>query len=119
MGVAPGGVCLTDLDQAVPNGTSVAIEDPPRDDAPLPQRLTGMLAGQIVVQLTYRAASECWFRGIREGPGKDDQGSLRRPEARRHVIRVEIRGLDAAILAPGAYFSRPLRHAASPFPLYI
>src|SRR5215210_1720031 len=119
MGVASCRVGLPDLDQAVAHRASVAIEDAARNDNPLPQRLAGMLAGQVVVRFTYRAASECWSCRIREGLWKDDQGSLRRPEARRHVIRVEIRGLDAAILAPGAYFSRPLRHAASPFPLYI
>src|SRR5215204_3673763 len=117
MGVASRRVGLPDLDQAVPDRAPVAVEDASRNDDPLPQRLAGMLAGQIVVQFAYRAASKCWSCRIREGLRKDDRELLRRPEARSHVIRVEIRGLDAAILAPGASFSRPPCQAASPFPL--
>src|SRR5215210_778454 len=116
MGVASGGVGLPDLDQAVAHRAPVAARDAPRDDDPLPQRLAGMLAGKVVIQLPDKTASKCRSRRIREGFRKDDQGLLRCPESRRHVIRIEIRGLDVAILAPGAYFSRPLRHAVSPFP---
>jgi hypothetical protein len=117
MSVAPGGVGLPDLDQAVPDRTPVAIEDPPGDDDPLPQRLTRMLAGQIMVQLPDRATSKRRTRSIREGPRKNNQRSLRRPEACPHVIRVEIRGLNATILAPSASSFHPPCQAASPFPV--
>ena len=78
-----------------------------------------MLAGQIVIHLPDRAASECWARRIREGLGKDDRGSLRRPEARPHVIRVEIRGLVVTTLVSGASSSHPSCQAPSPFPALL
>src|SRR5919108_2026502 len=74
-----------------------------------------MLAGQVVVKPSQRLASVCRSRGVRERPREDDQGLLRRPEPRRHVVRVEVRGI---VLAPvlGGLFSLTLRHATFPFP---
>ena len=95
--VAAGGVGLPDLYQAVSDGTAVAIRDASRDDDALAQRLAFVLAGQIVVQLPYRAASVGGARGIGEGPGEYYQGLLRRPEARRHVVRIQVWRLCLAV----------------------
>src|SRR5215208_1066594 len=120
--VASGGVGLPDLDEAVPYRASVAVEDEPRNDDPLTQRLAGMLASQVVVKLSQRLAPVCWTCGVRERPGEDDQGLLRRPEPRRNIVRVEVRGLGAVVLAPvpSGFFSLPLCHATCPLlaPLY-
>ena len=90
VGVASCGVGLPDLDEAVTYRTSVAIEDAACNDDPLPYRLAGMLAGQIVVKLLYSAASVCRTRGVRERPGENDERLLRRPQPRRHVVRVQV-----------------------------
>src|SRR5215208_644479 len=114
--VASGGVGLPDLDEAVPYRASVAVEDEPRNDDPFTQRLAGMLASQVVVKLSQRLAPVCWTCGVRERPGEDDQGLLRRPEPRRNIVRVEVRGLGAVVLAPvpSGFFSLPLCHATCP-----
>src|SRR5215216_5051630 len=76
-----------------------------------------MLAGQIVVKLPYSAAPVCRTSGVRECPREDDERLLRRPEPRRHVVRIEVRGLDALVLAPvpSGFFSLPLCHSTFPF----
>src|SRR5215203_2414447 len=76
-----------------------------------------MLAGQIVVKLPYSAAPVCRTSGVRECPRENDERLLRRPEPRRHVLRIEIRWLDAVVLAPvpSGFFSLPLCHATFPF----
>src|SRR5215208_4124306 len=76
-----------------------------------------MLAGQIVVKLPYSAAPVCRTSGVRECPRENDERLLRRPEPRRHVLRIEIRWLDALVLAPvpSGFFSLPLCHATFPF----
>src|ERR671915_1671748 len=119
--IASGGVGLPDLQEAALYRASVAIEDASRNDDPLTQRLAGMLAGQIVVKVPYSAAPVCRTRGVRERPGEDDERLLRRPEPRRHVVRIEVRGLDAVVLTPvPSGFSLPLCHATFPLarPLY-
>src|SRR5215211_1410697 len=72
-----------------------------------------MLAGQVVVKLPYSAASVCRTRGVRERPWEDDERLLRCPEPRRHIVGVEVRGLDALVLAPvpSGFFSLPLCHS--------
>src|SRR5215207_958802 len=72
-----------------------------------------MLAGQIVVQVPYSTAPVCRTRGVRERPGEDEERFLRRSEPRRHVVRIEVRGLDAVVLTPvpSGFFSLPLCHA--------
>src|SRR5260221_13671087 len=52
MGVAARGVCLPDFNQCVGDGTAIAIQHSPGDDDSLAQRLTGMLARQVVVVLS-------------------------------------------------------------------
>src|SRR5215213_30000 len=73
-----------------------------------------MLAGQIVVKLLYSATPVCRTRGVRERPGEDDERLLRRPQPRRHVVRIEIRGVVLAPV-PNVFFSLPLCHATFPF----
>src|ERR687897_149347 len=73
-----------------------------------------MLAGQIVVQVPYSTAPVCRTRGIRERPGEDDERLLRRPEPRRHVVGIEVRGVVLASV-PNGFFSLPLCHATFPF----
>src|SRR5687767_6623975 len=114
VGVASCGVGLPDLDEAVTYRASVATEDAARNDDPLPQRLAGMLAGQVVVKLPYSAASVCRSRGVRERLGEDDERLLRRPEPRRHVVGIEVRGVVLAPV-PNGFFSLPLCHATFPF----
>jgi len=53
-----------------------------------------VLAGQVVVKLSYGAAAVGWPSQVREGLGEDDERLLRSPQARRHVVRVEIRRLE-------------------------
>src|SRR5215210_3826206 len=115
VGVASGGVGLPDLDEAVPDRASVAVEDTPGNDDPLAKRLAGMLAGQIAVKLPYETMTVRGTRDVRERPGEDNERLLRRPEPRRHVIRVEVGGLDAVVApVPSGLFSRPLCHATFP-----
>src|SRR5215208_1363065 len=114
--IASGGVGLPDLHEAALYRASVTIEDTSRNDDPLTQRLAGMLAGQIVVQVPYSTAPVCRTRGVRERPGEDDERLLRRSEPRRHIVRIEVRGLDAVVLTPvpSGFFSLPLCHATFP-----
>ncbi len=58
MRVAAGGVGLPDLDQRVGDRAAVAVEHPAADDDPLPLRLAGVLAGQVVVELAEPALAE-------------------------------------------------------------
>src|SRR5215203_4608396 len=111
--IASGGVGLPDLHEVALYRASVTIEDASRNDDPLTQRLAGMLAGQIVVQVPYSTAPVCRTRGVRERPGEDEERFLRRSEPRRHVVRIEVRGLDAVVLTPvpSGFFSLPLCHA--------
>jgi hypothetical protein len=107
VGVASGGVGLPDLDQAVADRAAVAVEYATRDDDPLPQRLARVLAGQVVVQLPYQATPVGGASGIREGPREDDERLLRRPETRRHVVRVQVGRLPAILLAQVCGFASP------------
>src|SRR5918994_1068827 len=120
--IASCGVGLPDLHEAALYRASVAIEDASRNDDPLTQRLAGMLAGQIVVKGPYSTPPRCRDPGVRERPGEDDERLLRGSEPRRHVVRIEVRGFDAVVLAPvpSGFFSLPLCHATFPLarPLY-
>ena len=58
VGVAPGDVGLPDLYQTAPHRAAVVFQHSPRDADPLPQWLARVLAGQIVIQLAYRVATE-------------------------------------------------------------
>jgi hypothetical protein len=49
--VAAAGIGLPDLDQGAGDRAASAVQDPPLDDDPLPQRLAGVLDGQVVVGL--------------------------------------------------------------------
>src|SRR5919112_6155018 len=79
VGVASGSVGLPDLNEAVPDRPAIAVEDAPRNDDPLTQRLAGILTGQIVVELPYRTMPVRRTRNIQECSGEDDHGLLRRP----------------------------------------
>jgi len=56
--------------QTAPHWAAVVFQHSPRDADPLPQWPALVLAGQIVIQLTYRVATEGGTGGFREGLGE-------------------------------------------------
>src|SRR5262249_58144151 len=55
--VAPGGVPLPHLDQCVAHRAPVTVQYPAADDDPFAQRLSIVLAGEVVVELPHRGAA--------------------------------------------------------------
>src|SRR5688572_2838146 len=109
--VASCGVGLPDLDETVTHGASVTIEHTSRNDYPLPQRFVPVLTGQVVIRFFYQATSEGRPCCVREGLGKDDERLLRRPETRRHVVRVQVRRVGIVAPVTGGVSWRFVCHA--------
>jgi hypothetical protein len=97
--VAPGGVGLPNLDEAVSHRTAVTVEHAAVHDDALSERFVLVLAGQVAVQLPYRLAPVGGTCGVRERLWQDDQGLLGCPEARRHIVRIQVRRLPVILRA--------------------
>src|SRR4051812_40330557 len=107
-------VGLPDFDQAVTHWSTVAARYAAADDDPLPQRATLVLAREIVVQRPYLPVAVSGPGDLREGLGQDDERLLRRPQARRLVVGIQVRGMDLGVrVAPevGGFAARLLCHA--------
>jgi len=97
--VAPGSISLPNLDEAVSHRTAVAVEHAPVYDDALSERFVLVLAGQIAVQLPYRLAPEGGSCDVRERLRQYDQGLLGCPEARRHIVWIQVRWLSVILQA--------------------
>src|SRR5207302_2239470 len=71
--VTPARVGLPDLDQRVWHRPPVAVQQPAEDDDALPDRLAGVLHGQVVVALADSALAEQWTGHLGEPLRQQDQ----------------------------------------------
>src|SRR5438128_12462780 len=95
--VAAGGVRLPDLHDRVPQRSSVAVEHAAGDDDPLADRLAGMLAGQVMIELGDGPRKQ--GRGeIVESLGEIDQRLGWRAQTRPDIVGVEVRRFALAHL---------------------
>src|SRR5450759_3374130 len=89
--VTPRGVGLPHLDECGTHRAPVAVEHPPADDDPLPQRLAGVLAGQIRVLGAQRHAAEhrAW-QAVEPLGRKPDELVSGCSQDRREVFRIQV-----------------------------
>src|SRR5215217_62489 len=98
MAVAAAGVRLPDLDQRVPHGTAVAVEQPPVNDDPLADGLAVMLPSQVAVELADPILPVDRAGDLRQRVGHRDERSLRRAGTGGDVVGIEIGRIDLEVV---------------------
>ena len=94
MGVAARRVRLPDLDELSAQRLAVGPEHSPGHDDPLPERLTGVLPRQVVVELADRPVPEDRPCELRQRVRQDDERLLRCAQPRPDVVGVVVRRVD-------------------------
>src|SRR5262249_11804900 len=97
--VAPSGVGLPELDQALRHRSAVLVEDAPRDDDALAKRLAAVLAREVVLAGADVIRPEDRRGELGGRGGERDRRLERRPLLRRAVRRIEERRLAVPMLA--------------------
>jgi hypothetical protein len=98
--VAARSVGLPQLDQRVSHGAPVTVEHPAVQDDPLAERLVGVLAREVVVELADQLVAEHGTRDLRQRVRQRDQRALGRAGARGQVVGMEVGRVG--VLAPVA-----------------
>ena len=89
VGVAPGGVGLPELDQGVRHRPAVAVEHPPGNDDPLPDRLGSTVRGEVGIAREQSLGAEHRPGQLAEAVREQDEGPGRHAQDGRGVGRCQ------------------------------
>ncbi len=95
MAIPPRGVRLPDLDQLAGQRAPVGPENAPGHRDPLPERLSDVLAREVVIERTQRSVTEHRPGLLRERVGQEDERIFGMAKACPDVVRVVVRRVDA------------------------